>query len=147
MICRFSRNRPGAAAVEFCIVATLLLTLFLGMIEVGRAMMVLGAVANAARAGARAGAVPSGDYSAVTAGVQSTLDRSGITATAQVVVTVNGVEVTDDAAFKVSAVPGAPISVRVSVAYAGVSWLPAGTGLFLSSQQALAETAVMCKEG
>ena len=147
MIARFPRSRPGAAAVEFCIVAALLFTLFLGMIEVGRAMMVLGAVANAARAGARAGVVPSGDYSAVSAAAQGTIDRSGMGATAQLVVTVNGVEVSDDATFNANAVPGAAISVRVSVPYASVSWLPAGTGLFLGSQQALAETAVMCREG
>src|SRR5207249_341771 len=51
-------RRGGAAAVEFAIVAGLLFTIFLGMIEVGRALMALAAVSNAARAGARAGAVP-----------------------------------------------------------------------------------------
>jgi Flp pilus assembly protein TadG len=139
--------RRGAAALEFCIVAALLFLIFLGMIEVGRAMMVLGAVANAARAGARAGGMTSGDYTAVTAAVQDALSRAKISGGQQVVVTVNDVTVTDDDSFRAAAVPGAAVSVTVKVPYSSVTWLPAGTQLFLSSGQVLAETAVMCKEG
>src|SRR5262249_9926201 len=139
--------QPGAAAVEFCIVAALLVTIFLAMIEVGGAMMALGAIANAARVGARAGAVTAGTYSDITSNVQAALDGSSVGGSAQVVVTVNGTEVTDDATFKANATPGAPISVRVSVPCSSVSWLPAGTGLFLSGQQSLAEAAVCCPQG
>jgi Flp pilus assembly protein TadG len=141
------RGRPGAAAVEFCIVAALLFTIFLAMIEVGRAMMVLGAVANAARVGARAGAVTGGDYSAVTSAVDTALGAASLNTSGQVTVTVNGVVVTDDNTFKANATAGVPVSVRVSVTYGSVSWLPAQVGLFLSAQQSLAETAVLCREG
>src|SRR3954470_925117 len=136
-----TRTRPAAAALEFCFVASLLLMIFLAMIELGRAMMVLGGIANAARAGARAGALTAGDYSACVSAAQTALAQGGIPGTPEVVVSVDGVEVSDDAAFRSAAVPGASISVCVKVPYANVSWLPAGTGMFLSPQQTLAETA------
>ena len=53
-------------------------------------MMALGAIANAARVGARAGAVTAGTYSDITSSVQAALDGSSVGGGAQVVVTVNG---------------------------------------------------------
>jgi Flp pilus assembly protein TadG len=139
--------RRGAAALEFCIVGALLFLIFLGMIEVGRAMMALGGIANAARTGARTGATTAGTYSATVAAVQTTLAQAGLDSSSQVTVTVNGVVVTDDASFSAHVVPGATVSVQVRVPYSSVSWLPAGTGIFLSPQQGLSETAVFCREG
>jgi Flp pilus assembly protein TadG len=144
---RPNEDRAGAVAVEFAIVASLLFFIFLGMIEVGRAMMVLSAVSNAARNGARAGAVTLGDYTAITTAVNSSLTQATISGSTTTVVMVNSTTVTDDASFRAAALPGAAISVQVSVPYGSVSWLPAGTGIFISSTQPLTETAVMCKEG
>jgi Flp pilus assembly protein TadG len=140
-------RRCGAAAIEFCIVASVLFLIFLGMIEVGRAMMALGAVANAARSAARTGATTAGTYSNSVSAAQTTLSQAGISATPNVTVVVNGVTVTDDATFATNATAGVSVSVTVSVPYSGVSWLPAGTGVFLSSQQSLSETSVLCREG
>ncbi len=140
-------GRRGAAALEFCIVAALLFVIFLGMIEVGRAMMALGGVANAARTGARAGAITSGSYTDVVNAVQTTLAQAGLDSSYQVSVTVNGTPVSDDASFRARAIPGATVAVAVQVPYSSVTWLPAGTGIFLSPQQGLTQTAVFCKEG
>ncbi len=138
-------QRPAGAAVEFVLVASILFVLFLGMIEVGRAMMVLGAVGSAARSGARSGAVPSGDYSAITTAVNNSLGQS-LLAGATTTVTVNGTAVQDDTTFNAAVSSGAAISVSVSINYQQVSWLPAGTALFLSANQPLSETAVMRRE-
>ncbi len=148
--CRAQKRGPrrcGAAAVEFCIVASVLFLIFLAMIEVGRAMMSLGAVANAARSAARTGATTVGTYTNTVSAAQTSLSQAGISATPQVTVVVNGTTVTDDSTFSANATPGVSVSVTVSVPYSGVSWLPAGTSLFLSSQQALSETSVLCREG
>ena len=55
---RSQRVRPGAAAVEFALVAPLLVMLVLGMIEFGRMMMVEQILTNAAREGARKAVLP-----------------------------------------------------------------------------------------
>src|SRR2546423_7184850 len=99
-------KRSGVVAMEFAIVASLLFTLLLGMIEFGRAMMVLNVVSNAARAGARAGALSSGNYTSATSAAGAVLTAAGISATPTYTVTVNNVAVTSDAAFQLAAVSG-----------------------------------------
>src|SRR5262245_5486564 len=141
MIHHRTAMRPGVAALEFCLVAGVLFVLLLGMIEISRAMMALGAVAHAARAGARAAAVTPGTHSDAVEAVRASLAAAGITSTPTIKVTVNGTEVIDDDTFKTAATPGATIKVQVSVRYADVSWLPAGTGFFLSAGQKLTEAA------
>ncbi len=140
--------RPAVAAVEFALVVGILFTIFLGIIEIGRAIMVLGAVANAARCGARSGALSSGDYTAVRDAVTTSLDKIGIPSSAiAIIVTVDGIAVTSDATFKAAAVPGSAVAVQVQVSYSSVSWFPAGSSFFLSAKQQLSETVVMRKEG
>ena len=62
-------NRCGAAAVEFAIVAPVFFLLVIGMIEVGRAMMVQQVLINASRVGAR---------QAVTAGATSSAVQTAV---------------------------------------------------------------------
>src|SRR4249919_61456 len=62
-------NRYGAAAVEFAIVAPVFFLLVIGMIEVGRAMMVQQVLINASRVGAR---------QAVTAGATTTAVQTAV---------------------------------------------------------------------
>src|SRR5437588_7312275 len=114
-------KRRGVVAMEFAIVASLLFILLLGMIEFGRAMMVLNVVSNAARAGARAGSLSSGNYASATAAAGAVLTAAGITATPTYTVTVNGIPVASDAAFQILAVSGSAVSVKVSVKYTDVS--------------------------
>src|SRR3954465_14085487 len=93
-------KRRGVVAMEFAIVASLLFVLLLGMIEFGRAMMVLNVVSNAARAGARAGSLSSGSYSSAPAAAGAALTAAGITTAPTYTVKVNGVAVNTDAAFQ-----------------------------------------------
>jgi Flp pilus assembly protein TadG len=131
--------------VEFVIAATLLFVLFLGMIEVGRAMMALAALSNAARNGARAGAITMGDCTGITTAVNNSLSQSTISG-ASVTVTVDGVQVTDDASFSAAVQAGSAVAVQVSVPYQNVSWLPSGVSFFLAGSQPLTEAAVMRRE-
>ncbi len=140
------RRRRAAAAVEFAVACPLLFLIFLGMVEIGRAMMAAGAVANAARVGARSAAVTGGSYSAAVAAVSQVLS-DGDLPNAAPALTVNGVGVNDDASFQAAAVPGAAVSVRVALPYSSVSWLPGGGALFLSGDQSISAATIMNKEG
>jgi Flp pilus assembly protein TadG len=137
-------RRTGAAALEFAIVAPLLILIFVGLMEFSRAMTVLGIIANASRSGARAGAITPGSYSDVVNAVGQTLTPAGLAGTQTTVVQVNGVTVADDTSFKAQAVPGAAVSVQVSIPYNSISWLPGSRYL---TGKTLAETAVLQKEG
>lgn len=116
-----ARRRParrGAALVEFAIVTPVLLVVVLGMIEVGRAVMVTEVLTYAARMGARTGAISSGSTSGATTAANRVLTDSNI-AGATVQVFVNGSAVTDAAAAK----SGDEITVSVTIPYANVTWL------------------------
>ena len=139
-----ARPRRAAAALEFAIVAPLLLLIFTGMMEFSRAMTVLAILANAARTGARAAAITPGTYSDVRTMVEAVLTPAGLSGTETIVVEVNGVAVADDATFAATATPGSAIAVRVSIPYDRISWLPASR--FLAGKT-LREAAVMQKEG
>ncbi len=79
-ICR--RQRRGAAAVEFAIVAPVFFLLVFGMIEYGRMVMVEQVLTNASREGARVGVLdpPTGQTSLplVTSTVNNYLTSAGI---------------------------------------------------------------------
>ena len=130
-------RRAGAAALEFAIACPLLFLIFLGMVEIGRAMMVAGSVANAARVGARSAAVSGGGYSSAVAAVAAVLSDAGLPSSTAPTVTVNGVAVTDDDSFDAAAVPGATVTIQVALPYASVSWLPGGGALFMSGSQSI----------
>ena len=130
-------RRRAAAAVEFAIVAPVLMLVILGTIEFGRMMMVLELLNNAARNGARLAVLSSSDTAKVKQAVDDTLTNttvSGATTTVQV----NGA-----AADVNTASTGDAITVTVSVPASQVSWLPAS--LFLGNKT-LTSTAVMRRE-
>jgi Flp pilus assembly protein TadG len=123
--------------VEFAILAPLLVTLLLGMIEFGRAMMVMELMNNAARNGCRTAVINGSDTAAVTQAVNYTLNSTTVSG-ATVTVLVNGTQADVN-----TAITGDAITVTVSVPIANVSWLP--TSLFLSGAN-LTGTAVMRRE-
>lgn len=134
--------------MEFAVVCPLLFALFFGIVEFGRAMMVLGVVTNAARAGVRAGAVSSGTYTSIDTAWRNAMTSATIADTncsAVITYTSGGATVTatDNSSFSPTA--GSTISVKISVPYSKVSWLPNG-GFFLSGVT-MSETAVMRREG
>ena len=81
-----SRNRIGAALVEFAIVSPLMILFTLGMIEIGRMTMVKQLLVNVSREGAREGTLPGTTNESVKTSVQSLLASSYING-ATVVVT------------------------------------------------------------
>lgn len=123
----------GAAAVEFALVAPVFFLVVIGMIEVGRALMVQQALTNASRAGAREAALLATSQSAVLAKVQQCAADMGIVGAQASVSPDPG-----------SAVAGTEITVVASIGFNQVSWLP--TPWILGGATLTASTS-MRKEG
>lgn len=134
-----ARRRRGGALLEFALVVPVLISLLLGMLEVGRGYMALNSLTTAAREGARTAVLPNGDNTKAMAAVTSSLTSQGIpTANASTTIKVNG-----SVANASTAVTGNSVSVTVSVPYNAVSW--AGVGRFLAGRT-LTATVVMRRE-
>ena len=120
---RHTRIRHGAAAVEFAIVAPVFFLLALGLIEIGRMVMLQHSMTNAAREGCRvAGLASSIDATVVDSHVrdylQSVVGSSALDATKVRVTgpeTLTGIE------------SGTDLVVAVELNYADATWLPLGT--------------------
>lgn len=133
-LCRLCRkNRRGAAAVEFAVVAPLFFLLVFGMIEFGRMVMIQQILTNASREGARV-AVLDG---ATTAEVTSAVEAYVVTAS------VSGADISVSPNPPDSAGYGEPVTVSVSVPFDQVSWLP--SPMFLGGNT-LSATTVMRRE-
>lgn len=128
------KERRGAAAVEFALIAPLFVIMFFGIIEFGRAMMVQQIVVQASRDGAREAALPGATLDSVRDVVQQFADDSGLE------ISRDNIVATPDPA---STSNNEPITVRVVIDLADVSWLP---GTFLRSAR-LEGTTTMRSEG
>lgn len=126
-------ERRGASVVEFALVAPIFFMLVLGMIEVGRALMVQQVITNASRVGARKAITLSGTELNTITRVEDYADNTGVPG---VTVTVSPDPADTD--------PGDEITVHVSVDFANVSWMPSPWFLGGMSLQA---SSVMRKEG
>src|SRR5687767_9895512 len=84
-------RRRATAAVEFAIVAPLLVMLIFGMIEFGRVMMAMELLNNAARNGARQAVINGSTTKSVETSVSDTLESTTIKS-AKVKVLVDGKE-------------------------------------------------------
>lgn len=69
----------GNAVIEFALILPLLLLMVFGITELGRAIMTVNVLTQAAREGARVAAVAGADSTAVTARVMEVLDAANIT--------------------------------------------------------------------
>ncbi len=128
--------RHGTATVEFAVVATFLMTLTLGTIEITRAIQVKNVLSDAARSGCRLGSQPGYTSQQVTDNVNAVLTNNGITTTlATVTILVNGSSKDISKASK-----GDQISVKVAVTIANISW---NTPLFFANSEVESETVVM----
>jgi len=130
---RSRRQRRGVAAVEFAFVAPIFFLLVLGIIEIGRAMMVQQVLVNAARVGARRAVMLSSNEQVVLDAVTEYAAGVGII----------GVEASVSP-NPATATPGQPVTVNVSIGFNQVSWLPAP---WLIGGRDLESTSVMRKEG
>ena len=126
--------RRGVAAVEFAIIAPLFVLFAIGLIEIGRATMVLRWITNASREAARVASYDSTKQTAtVTAAANAYLSNEGV----------SGATTTVSPDPPSSAADGQSVSVTVSIPFNQVSWLPKP---FLLSGKTLQATTVMCRE-
>ena len=130
---RRAAPRHGVAAVEFAIVAPIFFMLVIGIIEIGRAMMVQQVLINASRVGARRAVMLSSSQQAVTDAVNEYATGVGISGL--------DIAISPDPG---TANAGQPITVGVEIDYQDVSWLPAPW--FMGGKQ-LTASSVMRKEG
>ncbi len=116
-LCR--RNRQGAAAVEFALVAPAFVLLVFGMIEFGRAIMVQQVMTNGAREGARLAILDSPTPTATTvkSAVVTYLQTCGIPGASTSNVTIAPTEPS-------TAKNGDSVTVTVQIPYSSVTWLP-----------------------
>jgi Flp pilus assembly protein TadG len=104
-------------------VAPVIFIFLFGMIEIGRGVMVVHLLTNAARQGCRAGVISGKSNSDITTAVTRTLTPVGI---ASDTITV---QVNDGTADASTAQSNDEITVKVTVPVASVTWLPGGTHL------------------
>jgi Flp pilus assembly protein TadG len=112
--------RAGVTAVEFACVAPVFFMLILGLIELGRGIMVVHLLTNAARAGCRVGVLEGKGNSDVAAAVNQSLAGAGMSGDS-VTITVN-----DGSGDVKNANPDDELTVVVSVPVSGVTWVPGG---------------------
>ncbi len=127
-------RRHGAATVEFAVVAPVFLIMIIGVMEVGRGIVVQQLLTNASREGARIGSYDSTmTTSTVSTAVNSYLSNVGITGATTTV--------TPDPPSGAS--DGQSVSVTVSIPFSKVSYLP--SPVYLGSAT-LTVTTVMCRQ-
>jgi Flp pilus assembly protein TadG len=117
---RRSKKRSGASTVEFAMVAPVFFLFILGIIEVGRGIMVTHLLTNAARVGCRTGVIQNTSTQQITAAVVNSLSQQGIRSE------VTTVQVNDGVADASTAKAGDEITVRVTVPVSRITWLPGG---------------------
>ena len=105
----------GAAVIELALVAPLFLILILGIVEVGRALIVQQVLVNASREGARSALRELATIDSVKDRVVECLESSSLP------INRDDIVVTPD---PTEAVNGSTMSVTVSVSYQDVTWLP-----------------------
>lgn len=122
------KRRRGAHIAEFALITPVLFTLLFGMIEMGRACMVLHLLNNAARLGCRMAAV-----APPTANGSSGVSTATITSTVQGNLTGMGipndvvnVTINDGSTDASAAVAGNEITVKVKVKVKDFTWVPTG---------------------
>lgn len=111
---RFARSERGAAMVEMALILPIIILLFLGMIDFGRALFLYNNLTNAAREGARFGAAYSSpvDTVAIRQKVETRIqDFSGVAAaTNKVKVTVSSLTSPTEVKVEVVNYPFTPIT-------------------------------------
>ncbi len=112
-----AEKRWGAAAVEFAVIAPVMMLFTFGLVEIGRLMLVKQTAIHATREGARVAVRPTASNEDIIERVNEELALLGINA-ATVEIEPSSVELAD---------PGSPVTVRVRVDLDSVSAVP---GLF-----------------
>jgi Flp pilus assembly protein TadG len=129
------RDRRGAAAVEFALVAPLLFMLVLGMMEFGRMLMVQQVLTNGAREGARKAVLPGVTDADVRTAIDSYMSNTGISGHTRLI-----------SPSCTTAAAGTPLTITVSLPYSNVSWLPLGTLRWLQGKTLTASVEMRKEE-
>lgn len=108
------RSRRGAVAVEFAVIAPLIFLFFFASVEFGRVLMVIHGLEAAAREGCRVAV----GWNATTQEVEDTVDER------LKEFKISGHELTIEPNPPTGARQWEPISVKISVSYDNVGWLP-----------------------
>jgi Flp pilus assembly protein TadG len=134
-------TRTGAAAVEFAILASLVLVpLLLGMCELGRAVQARTILSDAARKGCRTGIRAGKSNADISSDVTNILNDNSISTTGvNIIVAVNGSTGVDAS----TANADDQISVKVQVPFGNITW---GVTNFLSGATMESETMVMMRQ-
>ena len=109
-----SRQRRGAAAVEFALIAIPMFLFVFATVEFGHAMLVMQSMEEAARAGCRTAVLSGATTDSVAAEVDQSMLSAGI----------SGYDVAVDPAAFDTINQWEPITVTVTVNFGDVSWLP-----------------------
>lgn len=118
-----ANKRTGAALVEMAVVLPIFVTLLLGLVEFGRAIMVGQMVTNAAREGCRQAILDGSTNTAVESFIKGFLQTSAGVASADVTVTI--AIANPLAAGQLSGATSRDlVSVQVSIPFSRVSYLP-----------------------
>jgi Flp pilus assembly protein TadG len=133
-LCR--RNRGGAAAVEFALVAPVFFGFTLGMLEIGRGVMVQQILTSASREGCRQAVLDGATTSAVTTYITSYLSSASVPSA--------GASVNISPSLPTAAGYSGTVTVTVSIPFNQVNWGP--TPIFLGGKT-LTSTTVMQREG
>lgn len=113
------RRRRGTATVEFAVIAPVLVTLMLGLLEVTRAVQVKNLLSDAARSGCRLAVENGKTTQNVQDNVNAVMTANGFSASdVTTTVLVNGNNVNANTAKKYD-----QVTVRVSIPMSKVSWI------------------------
>jgi len=115
-----SGSRRGAAAVEMALVLPVFVAVTLGMIELGRGIMVAQLMTNAAREAARTAIIDGSTDTSVANVAKSFLQTAAKVNPSDVSVTITNAS----GGSVATAQPRDLITVNVSLPYSKVSWLP-----------------------
>ena len=140
-VCRLCRrNRGGAAAVEFALIAPIFFLMIFGMIEFGRMVMVQQVITNSSREGARIAVLDGTAGADVVAAVENYLNSAHLSG-ADVRVLTGDPPIESEPS---TAGYGEPITVTVRIPFSQVSWLP--SPMFIGGDTVLTATTVMRRE-
>jgi Flp pilus assembly protein TadG len=148
-------QRMAAVAVEVAVLSPFIVSLVLGMCEMGRAVMVKEILTNAARKSCRTGVSPTMGYSDIVAEVNNILSDNGISSS-KATITIQTAVYTGNAttpswgsfttATSTSYAPAAldQVAVKISVNASDVLWF---SPYFLSNGFIESETMYMLRQG
>lgn len=149
MLVRTRPRRRGAATVEFAVVVPVLLLFLLGIVEIGRLVMVAQVNTSAAREAARYAAQGTADAATIEAYTRNYLSAAGIARADDAnAVTIRIETPSGDAWSTVSSpsgvAPGTPVRVTVSTNFNQQSWLP--SRFFVGDDAQIRGVSIMRKE-